>query len=46
MNGIVSNFYMKFRVLKLTFLAFSRGPGGFREVREAGIGAGQKKREF
>ena len=27
---------MKFRVQKLRFLAFSRGPGGFRELREAG----------
>ena len=30
------NFYLKFRVLKLRFLAFVEGPGGFREVREAG----------
>ena len=30
------NFYLKFRVLKLRFLAFPGGPGGFREVREAG----------
>jgi len=27
---------MKSRVQKLRFLAFSRGPGGFRELREAG----------
>ena len=27
---------LKFRVLKLRFLACSGGPGGFREVREAG----------
>ena len=26
----------KNRVLKLRFLAFSQGPGGFRELREAG----------
>ena len=30
------NFSLKFRILKLRFLAFSEGPGGFREVREAG----------
>ena len=30
------NFPVKFRVLKLRFLAFSQGPGGFRELREAG----------
>ena len=30
------NFYIKFRILKLRLLAFSRGPGGFRELREAG----------
>ena len=29
-------FSVKFQVLKLRFLAFSQGPGGFREVREAG----------
>ncbi len=29
-------FSVKFRVLKLRFLAFSQGPGGFRELREAG----------
>ena len=28
--------YIKLRVLKLRFLAFSRGSGGFRELREAG----------
>ena len=30
------NFSVKFRVLKLRFVAFSQGPGGFREVQEAG----------
>ena len=30
------NFSLKFRVLKLRFLAFVEGPGGFRELREAG----------
>ena len=30
-----SNFSLKFRVLKLRFLAFPGGPGGFRELREA-----------
>ena len=29
------NFSLEFRVLKLRFLAFSEGPGRFREVREA-----------
>ena len=29
-------FFVKFRVLKLRFLAFAQGPGGFRELREAG----------
>ena len=29
-------FWKKNRALKLRFLAFSRGPGGFRELREAG----------
>ena len=29
------NLSVKNRVLKLRFLAFSQGPGGFREVREA-----------
>ena len=33
---IFLNFSLKFRVLKLRFLAFSEGPGGFRELREAG----------
>ena len=28
-------FYIKFLVLKYRFLAFSQGPGGFRELREA-----------
>jgi hypothetical protein len=28
--------YIKTRVQKLRFVAFSRGPGGFRELREAG----------
>ena len=28
-------FFVKFRVLKLRFLAFPEGPGGFRELREA-----------
>ena len=32
----IFNFYIKFRVLNNRFLVFSRGPGGFREVREAG----------
>ena len=31
-----ANFSVKFRVLKLRFLAFYQGPGGFRELREAG----------
>ena len=35
-QGILSNFYIKIQVLNNRFLAFSRGPGGFREVREAG----------
>ena len=30
------NCSVKFRALKLRFLAFSEGPGGFRELREAG----------
>ena len=30
-------FHTKHRVLELRFLAFSRGPGGFRELREAGM---------
>ena len=29
-------FSVKYRVLKLRFLAFPEGPGGFRELREAG----------
>ena len=33
---IFPNFSLKFRVLKLWFLALSEGPGGFRELREAG----------
>ena len=33
---IFPNFSLKLRVLKLRFLAFSEGPGGFRELREAG----------
>ena len=39
-NGNVTNFLPKFsvkiRVLKLRFLVFPEGPGGFRQVREAG----------
>ena len=35
-KGFFSNFYIKFRVQKLRLLAFSRGSGGFRELREAG----------
>ena len=31
-----SDFYIKFRVRKLRLFAFSRSPGGFRELREAG----------
>ena len=33
---MLSNFYITFRVQTLRFLAFSRGSGGFRELREAG----------
>ena len=33
---IVSAFYITNRVQKLRFLVFSRGPGGFRQLREAG----------
>jgi len=33
---ISSDFYINFRVQKLRFFAFSRGPGGFRELWEAG----------
>ena len=29
-------FSLKFRVQKLSFLAFPEGPGGFRELRKAG----------
>ena len=29
-------FHINIRVLKQRFLAFSQGPGGFRELREAG----------
>ena len=32
----MSRIYIEFRVLKLRFSAFSRGYGGFRELREAG----------
>jgi len=32
----VSELYIKHRVQKLRFLAFSRGPGGFRKLWEAG----------
>ena len=32
-----ANFSLKFRVLKLRFLAFVEGPEGFRELREAGM---------
>ena len=39
-KGMFTNFLpifsLKFRVPKLRFLAFPRGPGGFRELREAG----------
>jgi len=35
-NGEISDFYIKCRVQKLRVFAFSRGPGGFRELREAG----------
>ena len=33
---IFQNLSVKFRALKLRFLALSEGPGGFRELREAG----------
>ena len=33
---LISNFYITVRDQKLRFLAFSRGSGGFRELREAG----------
>ena len=32
---VLPMFHIKCRVLKLRFLTFSRGPGGFRELREA-----------
>ena len=35
-DGMFLIFHMGNRVLKLRFSAFSRGPGGFRELREAG----------
>ena len=35
-TGIVLKLYITNRVLKLRCLAFSRGPGGFRELRDAG----------
>ena len=35
-KGFFRNFSENFRVLKLRFLAFPGGPGGFRELREAG----------
>ena len=35
-KGCFSNSYLKNQVLKLRLLDFSRGPGGFRELREAG----------
>ena len=35
-KGMFPDFYIKNRVLKLRFSAFSRGYGGFRELREAG----------
>ena len=33
---IFPNFSLKFQGQKLRFFAFSEGPGGFRELREAG----------
>ena len=36
LKGIFPKTYIKIRVLKLRFWAFSDGPGGFRELREAG----------
>ena len=43
MNGLIKDYKgnyslncKKKRVLKLRVLAFSRGPGGFRELKEAG----------
>ena len=35
-KDLFSTFSLKNRVLKLRFLAFSEGPGRFRELREAG----------
>ena len=35
-KGFFPDFYIKCRVLKLRCSAFSRGYGGFRELREAG----------
>ena len=35
-KDVFPKFSVKFRGLKLRFLAFSGGPGGFREVQEAG----------
>ena len=35
-KGIVSNFYIKFRVQKPRFLFFSQGPGRFKELRGPG----------
>ena len=35
-KGFVSNFDIEIRVLNHRFLAFSQGPGGFGELREAG----------
>ena len=35
-NDFFLTFSEHFRVLKLRFLAFPEGPGGFRELREAG----------
>ena len=34
-RGHRCNFYIKSKVLKCRFLAYSQGPGGFRELREA-----------
>ena len=34
-NGFFPKFSLKFRVLKRSFFAFSKGAGGFRELREA-----------
>ena len=35
-KGMVLTLYIEQRVLKHKCLAFSRGPGGFRELQEAG----------